>query len=213
MTRNELRAAGEALHGPRWQSALARELGVADRTVRRWLAGKIQIGDRAAKDINHLLALRGHRPLGEPVLQHVTLTTGNLVQSPRSGVQQETLELLRPMLAAGHGVAAGIPFEVVRRQPGSALLTIGAPPAVLCGVCWDQERSVDGWAAMLAASHEAGMRSLPAEMPPVPWLAVVILPPGAALMPLETIMMIGDMERCLAWGLIEAEAIREAGRE
>jgi len=30
---------GEALWGPRWQSELARSLGVADRTVRRWTAG------------------------------------------------------------------------------------------------------------------------------------------------------------------------------
>lgn len=30
---------GEALYGPRWQSALARELGVTDRTVRRWASG------------------------------------------------------------------------------------------------------------------------------------------------------------------------------
>ena len=33
-----LRDAGEALYGPRWQSDLARDLGVADRTMRRWLA-------------------------------------------------------------------------------------------------------------------------------------------------------------------------------
>ena len=31
--------AGEALYGPRWQSELARELAVSDRTVRRWVAG------------------------------------------------------------------------------------------------------------------------------------------------------------------------------
>lgn len=31
--------AGEALYGPLWQSALARDLDVSDRTVRRWVAG------------------------------------------------------------------------------------------------------------------------------------------------------------------------------
>lgn len=30
---------GEALYGPRWQSELARDLGVTDRTMRRWAAG------------------------------------------------------------------------------------------------------------------------------------------------------------------------------
>lgn len=29
---------GEALYGPRWQSSLAEALGVADRTMRRWVA-------------------------------------------------------------------------------------------------------------------------------------------------------------------------------
>lgn len=31
--------AGEALYGSQWQSALARDLGVSDRTVRRWASG------------------------------------------------------------------------------------------------------------------------------------------------------------------------------
>lgn len=30
---------GEALYGSLWQSAIARDLGVSDRTVRRWVAG------------------------------------------------------------------------------------------------------------------------------------------------------------------------------
>jgi transposase-like protein len=35
--------AGEALYGQQWQSALARDLGVADRTVRRWVAGTSEV--------------------------------------------------------------------------------------------------------------------------------------------------------------------------
>ncbi len=34
-----LRRVGEALFGLRWQSALALELDVSDRTMRRWVAG------------------------------------------------------------------------------------------------------------------------------------------------------------------------------
>jgi hypothetical protein len=34
---------GEALFGPRWQSDLARELAVSDRTVRRWVAGTAEV--------------------------------------------------------------------------------------------------------------------------------------------------------------------------
>jgi ribosomal protein S4 len=35
-----LRQAGEALHGQQWQTPLARDLNVADRTLRRWLNGE-----------------------------------------------------------------------------------------------------------------------------------------------------------------------------
>ena len=35
--------AGEALYGSRWQSEMARDLGVADRTVRRWVAGTSEV--------------------------------------------------------------------------------------------------------------------------------------------------------------------------
>lgn len=34
---------GEAMYGQQWQSALARDLGVADRTVRRWVAGTSEV--------------------------------------------------------------------------------------------------------------------------------------------------------------------------
>lgn len=34
--------AGEALYGPLWQSALARDLTISDRTMRRWVAGATQ---------------------------------------------------------------------------------------------------------------------------------------------------------------------------
>lgn len=34
-----LRAAGEILYGPRWQTELARSLDVSARTMRRWASG------------------------------------------------------------------------------------------------------------------------------------------------------------------------------
>ena len=39
MTPDLLREAGEALYGASWQAELARDLGVSDRTMRRWAAG------------------------------------------------------------------------------------------------------------------------------------------------------------------------------
>jgi transcriptional regulator with XRE-family HTH domain len=37
-----LRQVGEALYGARWQSPLAADLGVSDRTVRMWLSGRMR---------------------------------------------------------------------------------------------------------------------------------------------------------------------------
>lgn len=39
MTKPSLEEVGRALFGDQWQTPLARELEVADRTLRRWIAG------------------------------------------------------------------------------------------------------------------------------------------------------------------------------
>lgn len=58
MTPDILRAYGEALFGPRWQSELARALDVNERTMRRWLAGDTPIPDGLADDLAKLKAER-----------------------------------------------------------------------------------------------------------------------------------------------------------
>jgi len=57
---------GEALYGPRWQNELARNLGVADRTVRRWVAGDAPIPGGVWAELSALITekeitLRGLR--------------------------------------------------------------------------------------------------------------------------------------------------------
>lgn len=39
MSNKLLSDCGQALYGPRWQTDLAGDLGVSDRTLRRWIAG------------------------------------------------------------------------------------------------------------------------------------------------------------------------------
>lgn len=55
MTPDELTAAGQALYGERWQSSLARDLRVSDRTVRRWLAGDAPIPEQAETIVRAVL--------------------------------------------------------------------------------------------------------------------------------------------------------------
>ena len=51
-------ACGEALYGPQWQSALARDLGVSDRTMRRWIAGDRDIPSGLPLDLLRLCTER-----------------------------------------------------------------------------------------------------------------------------------------------------------
>lgn len=54
-----LAAAGAALYGDRWQNPLARDLGVADRTMRRWVAGQYPVPDGVRGNLMRLLRERG----------------------------------------------------------------------------------------------------------------------------------------------------------
>lgn len=58
MRHDLLTKCGEALYGPRWQSELARELGIDDRTMRRWVAGESRIPDGVNVDLLRLLTER-----------------------------------------------------------------------------------------------------------------------------------------------------------
>jgi DNA-binding XRE family transcriptional regulator len=53
-----LKAAGEALYGRRWQTPLARDLGVTDRTIRNWAGGVNRPIDLATRIIPLLRARR-----------------------------------------------------------------------------------------------------------------------------------------------------------
>jgi hypothetical protein len=58
MTPELLSECGAALYGGRWQSELARDLNVNDRTVRRWLAGRNPMPPGVALELLRLLRER-----------------------------------------------------------------------------------------------------------------------------------------------------------
>lgn len=53
-----LREIGEALYGPRWQTEMSLDLGVASRSIRRWLTGETRPQPDVWRDLDQLLALR-----------------------------------------------------------------------------------------------------------------------------------------------------------
>jgi hypothetical protein len=50
---------GEVLYGPRWQVALAGDLGYTDRTIRRWVARDAEIPPVLWEELRGLLTARG----------------------------------------------------------------------------------------------------------------------------------------------------------
>ena len=52
---NTLKQAGELLHGKYWQRQLAKDLGVNDRTVRRWVSRDSQVKDGVIADLKIIL--------------------------------------------------------------------------------------------------------------------------------------------------------------
>ena len=78
---------------------------------------------------------------------------------------------------------------------------------VMAVACWRADREADAWRQFCDLVDIGGklwQHAQDREPPDLPWLAVHLLPYIAALSP-ETLMMLGDLERCLAWALIESE--------
>ena len=59
MTLEDLARRGRALYGERWQTSLAQDLGVTDRTMRRWVAGHspipTSVSEKLGEIMNHRL--------------------------------------------------------------------------------------------------------------------------------------------------------------
>jgi len=57
-TPHRLARIGRVLYGERWQTSLAADLHVADRTIRRWVAGDAPIPASAEADLRQIMARR-----------------------------------------------------------------------------------------------------------------------------------------------------------
>jgi hypothetical protein len=59
MTPDLLRKIGEALYGGRWQSALAHEFEINERTMRRWLSGMQPVPPDRQHQLREMVISRG----------------------------------------------------------------------------------------------------------------------------------------------------------
>ena len=135
MTPEQLRAAGQALYGDGLEDGLAYALHLAPGTLRRMLDGREPIGELLRRELDRLLTAAGRRRIGPPILMHLVVNTGILLPSPKGQAGPEAVRTLAPMVAAGRGEPAGIPFVVTHRGEGMASFELGRPAAEATAGC------------------------------------------------------------------------------
>jgi hypothetical protein len=121
-------------------------------------------------------------------LIHITLNSGDERISSRSEVSDDTIEMLKPVVAAGDGELAGLYITM----EAANVFTLGwqpDTPAVRCYLAKEPNPTL--WKQALGEGSE----------PTGPWLAVRLLP-GVLQCSTDQIMMLGDAERCIAWAII-----------
>jgi len=150
---------------------------------------------------------------------HLTINTGHSRVSQRAEVADDVIEMLRPLVRAGGGRLPGPPGYSLKitRAGRDAAFTINLvgegneeAPLVTCVLAVDDPPAAwhaigtllsDRSIAALALNHRYH-GAMPLSMPAsLPWLAVMIHPTVAV--EAAALPWLGDLERCLAWAIIE----------
>lgn len=80
MNRETFIAAGKAAFGERWQTDMARALGVSDRAVRNWVAGKYQLPATLSADVKIILEQRRTE-----IEEAIKMTAEKFLMNPATG--------------------------------------------------------------------------------------------------------------------------------
>ncbi len=138
-------------------------------------------------------------------IAHLSLFTGHLRNSPREEVHRETIEMLMPYVMGAGGKIRDTGWTVKMVQgaaPGSCCFELRHSGIWLfsCYMAWTTTADAPMWDVVRQVSKTAT-----AKPKSVPWLAVHAMPMFWSAPP-RAIMEAGDLERCVAWAVIEAMA-------
>ncbi len=140
-------------------------------------------------------------------IHHYTLNTGDGRLTDRCEVAAGVIAILRPICDAGGGDLPGnLRIALTRGNAGGYLYTIyrQETPLVTCGLATAEDQAAEIWPVLVKLAGQLDLPR-PPRGPRVPWLSVVILP-TLALVDRETCGAIADLERCVAWTLIDLES-------
>lgn len=141
-------------------------------------------------------------------IAHLTLFTGNLRNSPRHEVPRSTIDKLMPYVMSGGGEIENTGWTVKMVQgvaPGSCGFTLHHSGLWVfsCYMAWTKATSAPMWEVVKGITKT----SLP-KPKSAPWLAVDAMPDMPLLMfkAPQAMFEAGDLERSIAWSVIEAMA-------
>lgn len=148
---------------------------------------------------------------GPTSLVHYTLNTDHTTVSHRIDVSDEIIRLLAPVVRTGVRLVPRLEeYQLwVVESPGAAVFTLMRRDDELlihCALAWTETGAQEAWQGLkqiyeyafddLHAKPEA---SIPTRLP---WLSAVLFPGCAQLSP-EQMYMMDDLERCIAWTILE----------
>jgi len=145
-------------------------------------------------------------------LHHVTLTTGHVRRSPRSEVAADAVAVCRELIEAATDSRYGVPIpglpdlRLSADRAGKCILltvdTADGAPVLTIGIATHSRCGAREWHLLHTVGMTGPLATEGQPCPPEPWVAAR-LEPGAALLSPDTLMALGDLERCLGWAWIE----------
>lgn len=134
-------------------------------------------------------------------IAHLTLDTGHLRHSPKNEVRDDTIAALAPIVERGRGEIAGWDIQMVHgaSPSGSAgfTLTHNRLWIISAYMAWTKEGDTAEWSVVRQAYKLRAMKPLC-----LPWLAVKLMA-GAHQVGFDVLREGADLERCLAWTVLE----------
>jgi hypothetical protein len=148
---------------------------------------------------------------------YYVLNNGLELASPRAGVVEDVLRLIRPLVACGGRLPAPyLDYEVeIAHKPGGALFSVwhNKLPLLTAGIVWQTTTAPKIWELLEGIyldvsdhlANEMGAQKRPICPDAVPWVSVIQFPAYPKTTP-TGLGWCGDFVRSFAWSILENQA-------